>query len=391
MTARYMEIVGRTGPAFGELASLKNFTTTPGAAVDVETLIHRPHVSLYCLDDETRQAVFVELPEEVELRAAAFIFDTQLTRARRLILVPYSAFTQAAARLPALQRLVLIYMTGRSGSTLLSHALNEFDSVVSLSEADTPSQFVYLRGAYQGREAELAELLDATLRFLCRPASQPPPVLHALKLRPEALQAIDLFQSACPWVKNLFLYRDAVGWVASFYRLLNMHLWPDTIPLQVWRARRPPFNLDTSQLLPYLGEAGTHVAPVEALTLTWLGLMQTYLDAQRRGVPMLAVRYCDLNANPRQVLAAITRYCGLGSPLGDRGLSVFERDSQAGTSFRRDKPSEGNPLRFTAEQLQQITAILRRHPLLSESDIAVPGTLHIGTPQDTGLQRGFAG
>src|SRR5207244_458004 len=115
--------------------------------------------------------------------------------------------------------------------TLLSHALNELDTVLSLSEPDVATQFVHLRSAYSGRETELRELLDCTVRILFKPTASKSPSTVALKLRSEGTQILDLFQATFPQVKNLFLYRDAIGWVTSFYRVFTRGNPPSLIPL----------------------------------------------------------------------------------------------------------------------------------------------------------------
>ena len=89
---------------------------------------------------------------------------------------------------------------------------NELDNVLSLSEPDVGTQFVHLRNADGSRDSELRELLDCTVRFLSKPTATKAPSIYALKLRNEALQVMDLYQSTFPQAKNLFLYRDAIGW-----------------------------------------------------------------------------------------------------------------------------------------------------------------------------------
>lgn len=54
-------------------------------------------------------------------------------------------------------------MTGRCGSTLLSHVFNELGDVQSLSEPDVATQLCTARRADGSRDAELRALLDATV------------------------------------------------------------------------------------------------------------------------------------------------------------------------------------------------------------------------------------
>ncbi len=91
-------------------------------------------MSLYCLDDAQRRAIFVELPDGIDLTTAPFVYVTQYEQAQRLIAVPYDRFCELAHQLPLVEHLILIYISGRSGSTLISHLFNELNTVASLAE-----------------------------------------------------------------------------------------------------------------------------------------------------------------------------------------------------------------------------------------------------------------
>jgi hypothetical protein len=58
-------------------------------------------------------------------------------------------------------------------------------------------------------------------------------------------------------------------------------------------------------------------------------------------------------------------------------FGAFARDSQAGTFLARDKPDEGNILRLSEAQRNEVTSILKRHPTITESEFIAPGTLRI--------------
>jgi hypothetical protein len=149
---------------------------------------------------------------------------------------PFSApperipFRQLAHQLPEVKHLIMSYMTGRSGSTLLSHLFNELDTVLSFSEPDVATQFVRLRSDDLSRDGELQDLLDCTVRFLFKPTATKTPTTYALKLKNEGTQLMDLYHAAFPQARNLFLYRDAIGFVHSFYRLFKRWQVPEVLP-----------------------------------------------------------------------------------------------------------------------------------------------------------------
>src|SRR5688572_14779246 len=117
MTARYLNIETRERQNAGFIASLKDFTVSDGEIVDTGIILN-PNISLYCFDDENKRAIFVELPPDVNLTSVPFVYSTQYEQARRLIAVSYDSFRTLAQTLPPVEHLIMMYISGRSGSTL---------------------------------------------------------------------------------------------------------------------------------------------------------------------------------------------------------------------------------------------------------------------------------
>jgi hypothetical protein len=378
MSAQYLTIENKERQSPGFLASLDDFTVTAGDEVNA-TIVHTtPNISLYCLDDAAKRAIFVELPLDVDLAKVPFVYQTQYEQAQRLIAIPYQSFIQLAHDLPPVNHLIMIYMTGRCGSTLLSHVLNELDTVLSLSEPDVATNFVHLRRVYDAQDAELRELLDCTVRVLFKPTALKTPSTFALKLRSEGTQVMDLFQATFPQAKNLFLYRDSIGWVTSFYRIFSRGGSSEPTPLdEVCRLFDLLYKYDATRLVDYLEEGATEVSLIQFLTLWWLATIEWYLAQHAQGIPILAARYADLNTHREELLTALFTYCGLPTSKVKETFGVFARDSQAGTFLAREKPDEGNTQWLSEAQRNEITSILKHHPIITESDFIVPGTLRI--------------
>ncbi|MEO8392164.1 MAG: sulfotransferase [Chloroflexota bacterium] len=376
MTAQVLNIVEKHRPFLGNLASLSDFSVSDGDEVDAEIVLSSPGVSLYCLDDATRRAIFVELPPDIDLASAPFVYQLQYDQALRLIAMPYDTFCEVAHRLPEAQNLILIFSCGRSGTTLLSHVLNRLDNTLSLSEPDVASQFIHMRPNDGSRDAELRELLDSTVRMLFKPNAFKTPTTYAIKFRSEATQAMDLYQAAFPQAKFLYLYRDAVGYIASFYRLFRSINAPETTPLDEHLASINPSERDNfTRLMTYLDPGTTQISIPQKATLAWLLKIEEYLAQAAREIPVLSVRYIDLNQQREQTLNAIFKYCDLPTDQVTQTLGAFEGDSQAGTLLAREKPTEGNTFRLTDAQIEEIRTILRQHPTVKVSDFIVPGTL----------------
>jgi hypothetical protein len=359
------------------LANLNKFILRDGESVNAEIILNSPNISLYCLDDTNQRAIFVELPPDVDLSTAPFVYVILHEQAERLIAVPYEAFRQLTYRLPKVERLIMIYISGRSGSTLLSSVFNQLDGVLSLSEPDVATQFAYLRPADGSRDAELGDLLDCTLRFLFRPTPFSSATVAVLKLRIEGLQVMDLVQAVFPQAKNLFSYRDAMGFVASFYRVFQGIKSPEYRPFEQYVETFSFGSRNFKHLAFCLDPNTEQISTIQQLTLWWIGSMEWYLEQYARSIPILAVRYADLNTAREPVLTKIFAYCGLPVEKVPETLAAFSRDSQEGTFLARENPAEGNRLRLTPPQIDEITRILARHPMIKQSDFFAPGTLTV--------------
>ena len=229
MKARQFKIEHKHRRDVGFVASVDDFTLSGSVETAVSTIIDNPAVSLYCFDAQRRQAVFVELPQHIDLATEPFVYLSQFEYAQQIFTLPFPLFNELAKELPAIPRPIFIHITARSGSTLLSHVLNASGLVKSLAEPDVVSQFASLR--YQSEtveEAELRELADSTMRFLFKGYHQPGILSHAVKFRNQGTLVMDVFQSAFPQGKNIFLYRNVVDFVSSFQRILRMAGLPES-------------------------------------------------------------------------------------------------------------------------------------------------------------------
>jgi hypothetical protein len=374
MAARWLNIARKHRCPFGTHANLADFTLEAAGIASPESVLRTPALSLYCLDDERREAVFVELPASVRPADAAFVHVLQHEAAVRVLALPYRDFLDLAAELPAIDRFIMVYNTGRCGSTLLSHAFNAA-GVASLSEPDAPVGFVHLQRKRAMPLEEMRAVFDASIRFLFRQADNSMPPVCALKLRGESIQLAGLIQATFPQARNLFLYRDAVGWVGSMYRILMRLQVPERQSISEMRdGFDRMYGLDADRLLPHLGEVGVGISIVEALTLQWLGVVEPYVAATAGGLPVTALRYEDLTRRPLAVLETVFERCDLPGADARGALAAYEKDSQAGTPGARANAGEER-WRLSAEQVERIGAILARHPVIREPSMALPRTL----------------
>src|SRR4051812_44461169 len=169
MNARVLHIVDKVTPMEFFPAVPQNFVLREGESVPPEVVLDDPDVSLYCLDDDNRQALFVQTPPGVELLQSPFYYLAQYQHAQRVIAVPYDTLHRLADELPGgAGNLVLIYSVGRCGSTLISRSLNAVDGVLSYSEADVYTQIAMLRNRDRSRDEEYLRLIRTCTRILRR-------------------------------------------------------------------------------------------------------------------------------------------------------------------------------------------------------------------------------
>ncbi len=376
MSATILKIEDRKRTRLSQISSLDDFTTTPDGSIDAAQIVDNPAVSLYCLDHASQQAIFAELPPEIDLAQAPFYYQAQFDHAQRLIAVPYAEFHQLADQIPLdLSRLILIHNIGRCGSTLLSSAFNQLDTVISFSEPDVFASFVLMRDEDRGN---LIRLLQSCGRFTARGAANTTGIAATtcLKFRNQCVDVLDLFAEALPQAKHLFLYRDLVSWVASIYRMSlkrNRHdimNRDETLQLQAAFYNRPvaaverffPPALDTYTWETYRATG-------------WLLMMDRYLALYANGIHPLALRYEDLSAQPEAVLTALFADCRLPVSAVQAALRAFARDSQANTLLARSDAHTGNAISLPDDILPQLDLILQLHPVIRQPDFVLPGTL----------------
>jgi hypothetical protein len=365
MSATILEIVEKVSPAEPFPAVPQNFILREGGSIPAQIIVENPNVSLYCLDDDNRRALFVEVPPGTDLINVPFFYLTQYQQAQRVIAVPYDEMHQLAADVP-IGKVAFIYSVGRCGSTLISQALNEVEGVVSLSEPDVYTQITMLRYADGSRDAEYARLLESCTRLLCRGNA-----VTSIKFRALAIHLADLLYEVFPQAPNLFLYRHAESWTRS----MNAAFSGDATPM----LQNPLFMLflmaQAPLTAPYIQRHQRPPELVEVFTLLWLSILDKYLTLHAQGIPFLALRYEELVAQPQAALAALFDHFGLPRASIEAAYGAFSKDSQEGTVLSRDHIEHSTVVPLTAEGFAQLRAVLQEHPVIQSSDFIVPDTV----------------
>lgn len=316
-----------------DIVSADDFQFHPGQTIDPQLILTQSNISLYCLDHTHNRAFFVETSTEVDLLREPFYFIAQYENARRLIAVPYATLHALAQKVVLdQQRVILIYSTGRCGSTLLSHVLNLNPSVVSFSEPDVFSQLVMLRTARQSTDQETASLLWDAIMLMCASAQQQGFEYFAFKFRSYVLSVSDLLYQTLPEAKNLFMYRNALTWAYSFSRSFG----PATDEVLEKRLDQSNFRYMIPGVDEYL-KTHSKINWVKYLAHMWVSTMQDSSWLQEQNADLATARFEDLKANPHEVISTLLAHCETPLPASDQLEQVLAQDSQAGTPGAQDR------------------------------------------------------
>ena len=375
MNASKLHIHARHREHMGVVVSLADFHWTEGEAIDTGSLVHDPRFSLYCLDHAGRRAVFAALPADVDPLGAPFMYQAQFDQAEHLVALPYPEFLRCAERMPAPSNLLCLHNIGRCGSTVLCHALNEIDGVQSFSEPDSLTNFI---GPAALPEAEQRQLLRACVTWLCRPATIGANTHCVFKFRNQAAGIMERYVCALPEAQHLFMYRNVIDWLASFYRL--------RVKRGVRPTRHSRAQIIEQQAAYYQCPADEfeRIAPpeiasyfsLEGRALGWIYMLGRYLELIESGADIAALRYEDLGAHRDALLAQVIGMMGLPASSLTSALRAFESDAQAGTMFARDQ-GQGNTVRLPAEMQATVRRILAAHGEGWRADLILPDTIAV--------------
>lgn len=356
------------------IASPEHFVLGEGRPADARMIIEDKNWSLYYYDKESQSALFVELPEGTDLAQSAFAYSDQHRRAQRALSVPFSVIEVLAQEIAPPEKIIFVFSIGRCGSTLVSNILNEIEDVWCLSEPDAYTRLLLeshedgVRANYSREQA--ISLIQIATRLLFRPPAGSAPQVFAVKFRSQSTVMIDLFHAAYPDAKFVFLYRDAISWSDSFYRMVQKFDVPSMTPrescLFLWQVLSAAASTD--QLAALVDIDGEDVQGIDAFTPAWAHYLDCYSAALAAGVPFIALRYNELNTDRVESLTALLDHCGLPAEEVGAALQAFAKDSQAGTLIARDVKAEA----LSSEEKVRLGKILARHKRFSSPDLLLP-------------------
>jgi sulfotransferase family protein len=354
-----------------DIVSADDFHIQTGRSIDPRIVLEQPTVSLYCLDHANQQALFVDTAPEVNLLQAPFYFIAQYEAAQRLIAIPYATLHALASEVELdPRRIILFYSTGRCGSTLFSHVLNQTPTVVSFSEPDIFTQLVKMRTAGQSNDAEIRALLYDSLMIMSAHAQQHGYQYCAFKFRSYVLSVSDLLYQAVPTARLLFLYRNALTWARSFSRAFGA---PDSALED--RVEKYGYRYVIPSIDTHLRTHSKAITWIEYLAHMWVSTMQDSRSLQRQGAALACARFEDVQVAPQAVIQALLTHCGLPMPDPEQLARVLAEDSQAGTAGAQDREE---PVRRLSEaELAELDRIIRHYDPTLAPDTILSQTIRL--------------
>lgn len=366
--AQILEILDRKqdyGPT-----RLDYFTLRDGDEIASEIVIQRDHITPYCLDHTSQRLIFADLPDDVDLSTAPFIYLTQLEQARRLIAVPYSELADLADQVYAPEKLILIHSTGRAGTTLMNQILNEIEGVKSFSEPDIFLNLLPITHHAENR-LDYLDLLKHCVKLFTYPYADQ---TVALKFRGQCIDIADLLHQVVPDAYNLFMYRDLISWTNSWWTLAQKNNRKLTANIEDMRDGLVNFVGHADDLDYLVADDETEIDIYVGMVSRWLYHIERYYRAVEQGIPFFTMRYSDLNTHREVMLKKLFDFLDLPQSQLQSALQGFEKDSQAGTWLTSEGQKSAQQ-QLTAHQITIIEQLLTKYPRLVKPDELLPNTV----------------
>jgi hypothetical protein len=373
MIATTFEITAKKRPIPFGIADSKDFELRESGHLPAEDILSNAHITLYALDFEQGQAVFVETPPEVDLSQAPFYYMAQYEHASCVITLSFDGMIQLAQSVKLDDpKLIFIHSMGRCGSTLAGKIFAQVPGVLNMSEPDVLTQLVAARFMQPDKQFELKMLLDASIRLLCKTPAQ---TAWVIKGRSWVIELGDWLHALYPQSKNVYLYREAESWIRS-----NVNAFVDETRIteeqlfQYEEETRGWMQLFVPSIARY--DPNQHLSATGFTSLMWLANIERYTELHQAGMEMLAIPYLSWKLDPRRTALSMLEYCGC---LPDDLTAVEEiltKDSQAGSVVSQDavqQKTAGIQLFDPAE----LNRHLQAHAYIRTADFEVANTLKL--------------
>lgn len=296
---------------------------------DHPNIVLRDNVTLYTI--QPTYAVFVETDEDVNVTASdthSFMKAAQYENAKRVIVLPRSAFDRLADEVGA-PRAQVIFMgnTMRCGSTLMCQIFEKSERCLAFSEPDVINALHALKDKTDVEDFK--HLTKSAVNLLFKP-TKAQPAAYMVKITGHSMNMLTTLCEIYPESIPLFMYRDGLPMMQSCSRLMQEE--PIARVISAVLELFPSLNHLALSLSgshnDEIPKAAADTTPFASTSYSWAAMCHTYRKLREQGLPIVAIKYEDLVANPRQATEIIFQHCKLNSTSVDKALRAFQKDSQ---------------------------------------------------------------
>jgi hypothetical protein len=351
--------------------------------------------------DGVGAVAMIACPAEVDLTAAPFFYQAQFQHAERIALMDPATFIALGDQFNRRFDVpVMIYSTGRAGTTLVSKMFARLECCHSISEPDLHTCVQ----AHCPPELQV-DILRAGTKLYFQPRHKATHLV--LKFRGMCVELAPQMREAFPNVREMFLYRDAENYVRSSIQAFGYFgspLWAIRWLHRLYVTRpllKFGFSLNYDLMCRFFPLVADYpprelarLGPVGLLTLSWLSMMHRALietrsvsedSSETRSVsegeapsqPALAhasgsdkrefltLRYETLMADPRAAMERVLSHCCIPPSDVETALAALDQDSQRGSVVGRERRGS---YELSRRDRDEIRAVLERHPVINRPD-----------------------
>jgi hypothetical protein len=373
MLATSYEIIAKRRPNPLGIADSKDFELRESGQISAEEILSNRDITLYALDFEHGQAVFIETSSEADLSQAPFYYVAQYENARCAIKLSFENTIQLAQSVTVDDsKLIFIHSMGRCGSTLASKIFSQVSGVINMSEPDALTQLVAARFMQPEKQAEIRMLLDACVRLLCKTPVQ---TAWVIKGRSWVIELGDWLHELYPQARNLYLYREAESWIKS-----NLNAFADETRVTIEQLRqyeseaRGWMQLFVPPIARY--DPNQHLSGTGLMSLMWLANMERCTELHQGGIEMLAIPYPCWKLDPRRTALSMLDYCGCRVDDLTSLEAILSQDSQSGSTVSQDAV-KNKTVGAQIFDLTEMSQHLQSHSFIRTADFEAPNSLKL--------------
>lgn len=363
------------------IVSRDDFKLRVQGKLTIQDVVDNVNLSLYCLDDEKRVALFVETPRHVELLNFRLFHQAQFEFAQRVVEVRYQDLAKIVQRLEVkLEHLIFFHAMQSCAVRQMQQLWCKSENVIYLKQPSVFSQVQQLSTRGGLRNREINHLLETCTTLLCARAMQREgKQAVVIEFHEANIQLAQRLIQQFPDAKNLFLYRDAQTYTQERVQAFCASAWrtflfkaSNAVVLKKWyslwlRRRRKTARRKYHLLEEYPSDTYENQGMLGFFVVNWLSGMDRYLRLYRRQLDLLPIQNIEFLLKPEQTFCEVIQYCGF-----DDSLKLHPNNSNAPTVALQDESMQEEKLSLSEAELAVIEQFIVSHPQLDSPRYILP-------------------